>query len=120
MRRTKYAALPYVGVTDVYPVGVLQSLQIIGRALTVKEIPHAKRLPIVRREIRKTRRYLWTQAREGDWNAVRNSFNGYLAEPYTFPGYMRRCGHGWTTERAIRDLLRHEAECRANTSAGAA
>ncbi len=112
MARTRYAALPHVGRTDVYPVGVLHALQIIGRALTVREIPHSKRLPIIRREIRKEARYLRRQIGAHNWRAVRQSFNGYLAEPYTFPGYMTRCGHGWTTKRAIRDLMRHEAATR--------
>lgn len=114
MTRTSYAALPHVGVTDVYPVGVLASLLIIRRALTLREYPNSKRLPTVKRELRGQFRTLRRHIKARDWNALQNSFNGYLAEPYTFPGYMTRCGHGWTTERAINDLLRHEAECRAN------
>lgn len=35
------------------------------------------------------------------------SFNGYLAEPLTFPAHMTRCGHAWTKRRALADLTRH-------------
>lgn len=107
-----YAALPGVGLTEIYPVGVLHSLQIIGRALTVAAIPHRNRMPIIRREVRKQIRYLTGQARARNWRAVRNSFNGYLAEPYFIPVGMRRCGAGWSQKRAIRDLLRHYEETR--------
>lgn len=119
MSRTTYAALPHVGVTDIYPVGVLASLLVIRRALTLPEYPRDKRWPTVKREVRRTVHTLVRHVKARDWNALQNSFNGYLAEPYTFPGYMTRCGHGWTTERAIRDLLRHEEACRTNSEATA-
>lgn len=116
MSRTRYAALPHVGLTDIYPVGVLQSLQIIGRCLTVRGISREHRVRSIRNETRRIFRTIWRHTKARDWNALRNSFNGYLAEPYTFPGYMTRCGHGWTTKRAIDDLLRHEADCRPSSA----
>lgn len=50
--------------------------------------------------------YVWRQAKEGHWKAVRNSFNGYLAEWHYLPEgvVMSKCGHGWTRKRARRRL----------------
>lgn len=62
-------------VIDVYPVGVLEALK------------HHR----VRGEFQHLKRHL----RERDWNAIKNSFNGYLAEPREWPEGLRRCGSGW-------------------------
>ena len=53
---------------------------------------------------------------EGNWRAVRNHFNGYLAE-WHYPPEIRitRCGRGWTRRAAIRRLGKHIA--RENLSA---
>ena len=44
------------------------------------------------------------------WRAVRNMFNGYLAEPVGVSMLWHRCGHGWTKRRALADLARHLQE----------
>jgi hypothetical protein len=46
--------------------------------------------------------------RARNWRALKNTFNGYLAEPDEFPpgDYRRRCGTGWTRRRAMRSLYR--------------
>jgi hypothetical protein len=74
---------------DVYPVGLLEAWQ-------------HRRIP---GKLRSWRRYLVRQMRAGNWRAVRNSFNGYLAEADGSWG-ATRCGHGWTKQRATDDLLR--------------
>jgi hypothetical protein len=88
---------------DVYPVGLLAALQEAWRILIRLRRP-AKALQRVRWQVR----YLVTQVRRGNWRAVKNTFNGYLAEPRTFPpgDYVRRCGTGWTKARALRSLER--------------
>ena len=116
MNGTRYAALPHVGLTEIYPVGVLLSLQIIGRCLTVRGISREHRIRSIRFQSRYIIHTTWRHTKGRDWNALRKSLNGYLAEPYDFPAYMTRCGHGWTTKRAINDLLRHEETCRRTTS----
>lgn len=103
---------PALGPVDVYPVGVLASLITIRRALLSHHRhptaqPWRIRRRVIRNEtgriIRNTRRYIGAR----DWRALRNSLNGYLAEPRTFPTHMRRCGHGWTRRRALHDLNQH-------------
>ncbi len=66
-------------------------------------------LDIKRRRLRTGIRYVVEQARRRNWRAVRNYFNGYLAEwHYCPPGVAHtRCGKGWTKRRALRDLGRH-------------
>lgn len=44
------------------------------------------------------------------WEAVRNMFNGYLAEVQYSSMHHTRCGHGWTKRRALSDLGRHLGE----------
>jgi len=90
------------GLTDVYAVGVLADLrQFRDNRLA---LPLGRRL--------KTLRYsffrLGTLTRRSAWN-------GFLAEPRDMTG-LRRCGHGWTRHRALRDLERHIHEC--HVSAG--
>lgn len=74
---------------DIYPVGLLHDWQ------------HRKMRPL-----RRALRYPFRQARRGNWRAVHNYFNGYLAEHQSAG---RRCGHGWTKRRAYRDLVAHLA-----------
>lgn len=64
------------------------------------------------RDWRSEVRYLWHQARRGNWRAVRNSFNGFLAEwhyPPTDPAFNhpRLCGRGLTRKAALRRLGRN-------------
>jgi hypothetical protein len=86
------------GTRRVYPVGVLASMLRIRRAITVRELA-GKRAGIIRHEIRKERWYLAHQLRKRNWRAVRNSFNGYLAE---HDGHPHNCGSGWTKRAAQR------------------
>ena len=74
-----------------YPVGILAAIK--------------------HRKIRSLLRYLKSQAQARNWRAVRNSFNGYLAEWHYPPEGMiyHRCGKGWTRKRAIRRLGIHIA-----------
>ena len=89
---------------EVYPVGVLRMIQAIGRALTVRDASlQGKRVGIVRHELRKEWRYLRHQIGARNWRAVRNSFNGYLAEHDNHP---HNCGRGWTRRAAIRRVDR--------------
>lgn len=81
---------------DVYPVGWLKALKL------ARHMP-AQRTAKLRQELR----YNLTQLRRRNFRAVKNSFNGYLAE-HRHLG--TRAGHGWTKRRALRDLYRHLAE----------
>ena len=64
---------------DVYPVGLLSDLK---RGRLRYGIKH----------------YLWHQIKRQDWRAVRNYFNGYLAE---HDGCHHNAGRGWTQHRAM-------------------
>lgn len=92
---------------DIYPVGWLAALlrarSCWGHRWLIPQGPR-EALRTFRRELR----YDIQQARAGNWRAVKNSFNGYLAEPDEFPpgDYRRRCGSGWTRRRALRSLHR--------------
>lgn len=91
------------GGIDIYPVGVLEVLLKLGRSIRSRH-PQATKAALI--HVRYQARYLRRQAKDGDWRAVRNSFNGYLAE---HPARGTRCGHGWTRRRALRDLHGHLA-----------
>ena len=53
--------------------------------------------------------YLLYQIKQRNWRAVRNYFNGYLAEWHYCPEGVRhtKCGRGWTKRAALRRLGRH-------------
>lgn len=82
---------------DVYPVGLLAAWQ---------EFIHTPDRAAARRRFRYALRYPVSRARAGNWRAVKNYFNGYLAEPKDWPDGLTRCGTGWTRGRAYRDLQR--------------
>lgn len=91
---------------DVYPVGLLADLQRDWRQIRHwRKFRAAGGKPTL--HVRRTARYLARQIRSGKWRAVKNTFNGYLAEPSPFPEGVRRCGSGWTRGRAMRSLERH-------------
>ena len=69
--------------TDIYPVGLLMDLR--------------------RRRVRSGLRYLRHQAGAHNWRAVRNYFNGYLAE-HRHGGH--NAGKGWTKRAALRRVER--------------
>ena len=73
-----------LGSVDIYPVGLFSDIK--------------------RRRLGPGRSYLVGRIRVHNWRAVRNYFNGYLAE---HPTRGTRCGHGWTRRRALNNLDRH-------------
>ncbi|MFC8832326.1 hypothetical protein ACFT8V_03890 [Streptomyces griseoincarnatus] len=79
----------------IYPVGLLAHWQ---------HFIHNPDRKAARRRFRLDLRYPFRQARARNWRAVKNYFNGYLAEHATLG---TRCGTGWTRGRAYRDLARH-------------
>jgi hypothetical protein len=82
-------------------VGWLKALQFAGLSLRQHRIRQGWT------RLRQELRYMLRQTRVRNWRAVKNTFNGYLAEHESLG---RRCGTGWTKRRAIRDLYRHLAE----------
>ena len=83
--------------TLVYPVGVLSTLQRIRAALRLGRYWNAKSA------LRAQVSYLSFQTRARNWRAVRNSFNGYLAE---HDGHPHNAGTGWTRKAALRRVNR--------------
>ncbi len=101
----KFTDQPGVEV-DVYPVGLLADLLRDWRQVRHwRRFREADGKPTL--HVRRTVRYLIGRVRAGNWRAVKNTFNGYLAEPSPFPENVRRCGSGWTRKRALRSLERH-------------
>lgn len=86
---------------EVYPVGWLSVLRRAYRCF--REGWWVEGWRVLRYEMLMTRR--WILAR--NWRAIKNEFNGYLAEPTPFPEHMQRCGSGWTKKRALRSLRRY-------------
>lgn len=103
---------------DIYPVGVLADLKSTWRALTLptERFPAALTSPVTPSwrinqagyMLRHAWRTVLRQVKARKWRALKNVFNGYLAEPREFPpgDYRRRCGTGWTKRRALRSLER--------------
>jgi hypothetical protein len=87
---------------DVYPVGVLAAIQATVRARRLG-------LPApTGGSLRYEWGYIRRRAADHNWRAIRNTFNGYLAE---HGGYHHHsAGRGWTKRAAIR---RAERICRA-------
>ena len=65
-----------------------------------------------KRVLRGLKGYLIPQIKRKNWRAVRNYFNGYLAEWHYCPeGVVHsKCGKGWTRRAALRSLGRHLVE----------
>lgn len=94
---------PVTGLNvDIYPVGVLDDIQ--GAYRTIRCVGDYRS---AYRKLRYTARGLVGRARAGQWREIRNSFNGYLAEPVDFPEGLTRCGSGSTRARAMRSLRRY-------------
>lgn len=64
------------------------------------------------RRLKRSYTYLKYQIKEKNWRAVRNHFNGYLAEWHYPPEEMKhyKCGRGWTKKKAIKRLGIHLAK----------
>jgi hypothetical protein len=91
-------------VTDVYDVGWLAALRYARRILAAPELAGHRTEALWR--IRQEWRYTIAAARAGNWRHVRNTFNGWMAEPRDHTNLIR-CGTGWTRGRALRSLRRH-------------
>jgi len=100
---------------DVYPVGVLKQLIHTWHILTARKFPASVGAPSPLWRLKRARtslsyipKTIGRHVRDRDWRALKNTFNGYLAEPTEFPAgeYRRRCGTGWTKRRALRSLQR--------------
>ena len=74
---------------ETYPVGLFRALQ--------------------QRRLRYGVAYLKSRVKAHNWRAVRNYFNGYLAEWHYPPEGMQHthCGRGWTRRAALRRLGAH-------------
>lgn len=98
---------------DVYPVGALAHLLAGWRCLTIptkdwsEPVTLSWRVSRVLAELGSIRRTAVRQIKARKWRDLKNTFNGYLAEPYDFPARMTRCGSGWTRAGAMRSLRRH-------------
>lgn len=81
---------------QIYPVGVLEALK-----------SRTRRIERLKREFK----YIRHQAARHNWRAIRNTFNGYLAEWDYPPSDMNHhlCGRGWTKKRALKRLGIHIA-----------
>jgi hypothetical protein len=82
---------------DIYPVGLLQELIYFRRGYR-----HAESWS----KLLYSLKYPFRRVGEGNWRAVRNYFNGYLAEPAEWPPGVTSCGRGWTRRAAVRDWHR--------------
>jgi hypothetical protein len=91
---------------DVYPVGWLSDIRHAWRCWTDPKLKGHRRKGLT--FLHRRWKYTVRQARRRNWRAVRQAFNGYLAEPDEFPpgDYRRRCGTGWTKRGAVRSLRR--------------
>ena len=90
-----------MSAVDVYPVGWCHAIILSSRMLRAR-LPWSAATANISQEWRYTKRCI----QRGDWRAVKNSLNGWLAEPSPFPDDLNRCGSGWTRARALRDLDR--------------
>lgn len=68
---------------DIYPVGILEAIK--------------------HHRIKAELRFLRDRLRERNWRAIRNAFNGYLAE---HDGCPHNAGKGWTRRAASRRVNR--------------
>jgi hypothetical protein len=96
------------GRIDVYPVGWLAILQRSRRAYLRRGAP-AEARTYARAQIKWEIKRNVHHIRDRNWRALKNTFNGYMAEPTPWPDGigLTRCGSGWTKARALRSLRRH-------------
>lgn len=94
---------------DVYPVGLLRELKMFWRSHVSlrRELPAIARWHSRRNMRNFWKVHVWRNIRMHRWHSLKNGFNGYLAEPTSFPEHVRRCGSGWTKRRALRSLKRY-------------
>jgi hypothetical protein len=85
---------------DVYAVGWLALLLGLGRSI------RARHLGAIRLSLTKIRHQWGVEKifiRDRNWRAIRNGFNGYVAE---HGDGESDAGHGWTKRAALRRLAR--------------
>jgi len=92
-------------MVDIYDVGWLAAIRYARRVLTAPELRGHRAEALWR--LRSEWRYTVDAIRQHNWRRVKNSFNGWMAEPTPFPNGVKRCGTGWTRSRAMRSLRRH-------------
>ena len=73
-----------LGEVDVYPVGILRSM-IDSRNELRAWSRHAVAVGPVHGYLRLTLRLMRSQVQQRKWHDLKNNFNGYLAEPRTWP-----------------------------------
>jgi len=103
---------------DVYPVGVLAELCHAWRYLAARKFSAAVgpptwswRISRAGASLQHIRQAVVRHVRAGNWRALKNTFNGHLAEPLDLAsahaqGWNGRCGTGWTRAGAMRSLCR--------------
>jgi hypothetical protein len=91
-------------IVDIYPVGLLEEIQ-QSRLCKRSWISPVRPFKHLFSAIRHFLKGEWKLSYE-EWRPFKSYFNGYLAEPNVMPGKLRRCGSGWTRNRALRDLKR--------------
>lgn len=79
------------------------SVYTVGFYSHLKHAWHSRRY---RPYLKRMSSYVWYQFKRRNWRAIRNYFNGYLAEPTPFPLGLHKCGRGWTKKAALRSLNR--------------
>lgn len=97
---------------DVYPVGVLHDLIMAWRIITRRrQTPGRRHARIYLRHAAQT---VARHVRRRQWHELRQTFNGYLAEPTPWPEGigLTRCGRGWTRKAAIVSLYRRTLRLR--------
>lgn len=93
-----------LGEVDVYPAGLTLSICTARSRLKAFGLCRTTFEPLMQ-----SFAYIRIQFRRQNLHAIRQHLlNGYLAEPLVWPEDRRlvRCGSGWTSNRAVRDLQR--------------
>ena len=98
---------------DVYPVGLLSDLRLLRGALKYGPSRRAAWWSFLYR----FRRGTFERIYHGEWRALKNYFNGYLAEDPD--PRVPRAGSGWTRRRALESLARIRSAHGLDPSAGA-
>jgi len=97
---------------DVYAVGLLHDLRLLAGRLRHPDPENPYMVSPWRSFRYHLKRGTWDRARAGKWRALRNYFNGYLAE-HADGG--SNAGRGWTRRAAVRRLAKIRADERTRT-----
>ncbi len=85
---------------DIYPVGVLKTLQ-----YCISAVKHGE-YRIARNRFKYQLKTLWRHIKGRRWHTLKCQFNGYLCELTPWPEDVKRCGSGWTKMRAIKSMIK--------------